>query len=261
MPETHPTAIVDPSAELDDSVVVGPYCIVGPGVRVGAGTRLIAQVHLQGPLTLGKNNTLYPFAVLGGPAQDLKVDPDEPGAGLVVGDDNFFREGATLNRATQDEPTRVGDRNYFMANTHAGHDCRVGNDCVLANGAVLGGHVHLGNNVILGGNAGIAQFVRVGRLTMIAGAEGVTLDVPPFCMVHHTRQVSALNLVGLRRAGYRDHINNLRAAFDLLYREGHTTPNAAALILDQFSDDPICREFGEFLQAADRGVTQFGQYK
>ncbi|MEM8737447.1 MAG: acyl-ACP--UDP-N-acetylglucosamine O-acyltransferase [Planctomycetota bacterium] len=261
MPEIHPTAIVDPSAQLEPSVVVGPYCIVGPEVTVGAGTRLIAHVHLQGPLTLGKDNTLYPYAVLGGPAQDLKVDPDEPGAGLVVGDGNFFREGATINRATLEAPTRLGSHNYFMANTHAGHDCQVGHHCILANGAVLGGHVTLGDRVILGGNAGIAQFTRVGRLTMIAGAEGVTLDVPPFCMVHHTRQVSALNLVGLRRAGYRDHIANLRSAFDLLYREGHTTPNAAQMILDQFDDDPICREFGQFVADAERGVTQYGQYK
>lgn len=261
MPEIHPTAIVDSAAELHDSVAVGPYCVVGGGVKIGPGTKLLSHVHLTGPLTLGKNNTLYPFVALGQPPQDFKFDPDTPGSGLVVGDGNFFREGVTLHRATKDTPTTVGDRNMFMAHSHAGHDCVVGDDCMLANGALLAGHVTLGDRVVMGGNSGIGQFVRVGRLCMISGAMGASRDVPPFCILHPTHRVCGLNLVGLRRAGYRDHIPNLRAAFNVLYREGHTTPKAVALILEQFADDEVCVEFADFVRDAPRGITQYGEYK
>ncbi len=261
LPTIHPTALIDPAAVLHESVHVGPYCIIEAGVRIDEGTRLIAHVHLQGPLTLGKRNVLHPFVALGGPPQDLKFDPATPGSGLVIGDDNLFREGVTLHRATQDKPTTVGDRNFFMANAHAGHDCVVGNDCMLANGALLAGHVTLGDRVVMGGNAGIGQFVRVGRLCMISGAEGASRDVPPFCIVHPTHRVCGLNNVGLRRAGYRDHLPRLRRAFDILYRQGHTTPHAVDLIRAQLADDPLCLELADFAASAERGITQYQEYK
>ena len=70
MPKIHATALVDPKAQLHDSVEVGPYCVIGPGVSVGAGTRLIAHVVLDGPLAMGSDNTVYPFACLGALSQD-----------------------------------------------------------------------------------------------------------------------------------------------------------------------------------------------
>ncbi|MEM6553873.1 MAG: acyl-[acyl-carrier-protein]--UDP-N-acetylglucosamine O-acyltransferase, partial [Planctomycetota bacterium] len=98
MPDIHPTAIVHPDATLHDTVAVGPYCIIDANVTLGEGTRLLAHVHLTGPLTLGKRNTLHPFVALGQPPQDYKYDPNLPGAGIVIGDDNHLREGVTIHR-------------------------------------------------------------------------------------------------------------------------------------------------------------------
>ena len=47
--------------------------------------------------------------------------------------------------------TRVGDRCFFMANSHVGHDCKVGNDVIFANNATLGGHCEVGDHVFIGG--------------------------------------------------------------------------------------------------------------
>ena len=203
MPQIHQTATVDDQATLADDVVVGPQCVIEGPVTIGPGTRLIAQVYLRGPMTIGANNTFYPTAVIGLEPQDWKADPDKPGKGTVIGDGNMLREGVSIHRASRDEhATTVGDRNYLMANSHVAHDCIVGNDCMFANSALLGGHCVVGDRVILGGNSGVQQFCRIGRLSMLGGCEGMTADLPPFCMVHHTKQVSALNLIGLRRAGY-----------------------------------------------------------
>ena len=68
----HPTAIVDPSARVAESADIGPYCIIGPDVEIGARTRLIAQVFTDGPLTIGENNTFYPYSSIGAAPQDLK---------------------------------------------------------------------------------------------------------------------------------------------------------------------------------------------
>ena len=168
--EIHATAIVEGDVELAPDAVVGPWCRLRGPISIGSGTRLLASVHLEGPLRLGARNLLFPFATLGLAPQDLGWDPDEPGAGLVIGDDNVFRESVTIHRATsRDEPTRIGDGNYWMVNCHAGHDCRIGSSCVFANGTLLAGHVEVGDRVVTGGNVAVHQHCRIGRGALLSG--------------------------------------------------------------------------------------------
>src|SRR3954462_221403 len=65
------TACVDPRAEIADDVEIGPYCVIGPDVKIGRGTRLIAHVCVLGVTSIGANNVIHPFAVLGGDPQDV----------------------------------------------------------------------------------------------------------------------------------------------------------------------------------------------
>lgn len=252
--QVHSTAYVDPEAQLGEGVVVGPGCVIEGPVAVGAGTRLMGYVQLRAPLTLGVNNAVYPFACLGFNPQDRHYGPDDTGDGLAIGDENVIRESVTMNGGTEG-PTTIASRNYFMACSHVGHDCHVGNDVAFANGAMLAGHVRVGDGVNLGGNAGIQQFCRIGRLAMIAGNEGISRDLPPFCMVQHTRRVAGLNLVGLRRAGLRQHIDPLKRAFSLLYKRGLATPTALDRIEHEFGSDPCCRELARFVRESERGIT------
>ena len=260
MPQIHPSAIVDDQATLAEDVVVGPHCVIEGAVTLGPGTRLVGQCYLKGPMTLGRGNTVYPFATLGFEAQDWKADPDHAGPGTVIGDGNVFRENVSIHRASKDEhPTTLGDKNYFMACSHVAHDCVIGSNCMFANSALLGGHCEVGDNVILAGNSGAQQFCRIGRISMIGGAEGITMDLPPFCMIHHTKQVSALNLIGLRRAGLRQHIAPLREAFNLYYRSGIPGGKALDMIDAQLGDDPCVKEFSGFIRESKRGVTAYGE--
>jgi len=255
--EIHPSATVDRRAELAEGVRIGPGCIVDGRVTIGANTELQAYVRVQGPAVIGSNCVVYSFACIGMPPQDRKFDPVKEGAGVVIGDDNVFRESVTIHRATGDRPTTIGHRNYFMVSSHAGHDAIVGNDCTLANGALIGGHVHVDDSVTLGGNCGVHQFCRIGRLSMLSGVTAVTQDVPPFCITYVLRYVSSLNIVGLRRAGYRDHIEPLQRAFDIFYREHHTNAVACDLIDAEFGHDPLCKEFADFIRASKRGITAY----
>ncbi|MEO0480364.1 MAG: acyl-ACP--UDP-N-acetylglucosamine O-acyltransferase [Planctomycetota bacterium] len=256
--EVHSTAHVDPAAQLGEDVFVGPFSLVGAGVALGARTRLISHVQIAGPTTLGEDNLIHPFAVVGGPAQMRQsAQPDENEEfGLRIGDGNEFREHVTINRGTWRD-TVVGDGNYLMTGSHVGHDVLLGNNCTFANDAALAGHCEVGDQVNFGGAAMAQQGTRIGRLSFIGGLVGVNRDLPPFCMVHRTKAVSSLNLVGLRRSGMRASIDPLRRAFDLLYRHGLPLREAADAIDEAVGDDPACQELIEFVRKADRGVLRY----
>lgn len=258
-PEIHPTSILQGDIRLADDVVIGPHCVLtappDAAITIGTGTRLIGNVYLQGPLVVGERNTLYPLVTLGFPPQDLKWDPEVPGAGLRIGSGNTFREHVTIHRATSHEtPTIVGDNNYWMANSHAGHDARIGNNCIFANGVLLAGFVRVDDKVIFGGNATLHQFVRVGRGVMFSGLVGVGLDVPPFFMVTGINYAGSINLVGLRRAGYTsDQIDEVRWVYKLLCREG--LPRTKALeVLREKAGSPLIDEYIAFIETSKRGI-------
>lgn len=258
MPTIHPTAILEGDIDLADDVVIGPNCVLtgaaGP-VKVGAGSTLIGNVYLHGPLTMGSGNVVYPFACLGFAPQHVKYDPRKPGMGLSIGDGNTFREGVTIHRAfVEDRPTIIGSRNYFMAGSHAGHDCRVGDDCTFVNNALLGGHVEVGDKVTIGGVTGVHQFVRIGRGAMLSGGVGTTLDVPPFFMLTEINRIGGLNIVGLRRGGFsHDQIDDARWVFRMLYRQGMTV-RSALNVLRERAERPMIAEYIAFIEASKRGI-------
>jgi UDP-N-acetylglucosamine acyltransferase len=250
----HPTAIVSAEAELATDVVVGPYAIVEGKVRIGPGSVLRPHVHLVGPLTLGRNNLVCTGAVLGERPQHLKYH-DEP-TGTEIGDDNVFREHVTVHRGTTHSwQTRIGNGNYFMANSHVAHDCQIGNQCILANGALVGGHCAIGDNVYLSGNSAVHQFCRVGRLALLGGVSAATKDVPPFILQQNINEVAGVNVVGMRRAGMpAADIAAVRRAFQVLYREGHLVPLALAKIEQELGANPAVAELVAFIRNSTRGI-------
>ncbi len=258
MPEVHPTATVSPQAQLAPDVRIGPRCTLTGDVRIAAGTHLIGDVYLRGPLTLGERNLIYPHACLGFPPQSRSVALEHEGLGVTIGHDNTLREGCTVHSALfDDHPTTLGNDNYLMAYVHVAHDARIGNGCILANNVLLGGHVEVQNGAVLGGASAFHQFVRIGELAMVAGLCGPDQDVPPFCMVDYPgARVISINRRGLRRAGLGKHARPLRRAFELLYHSRHTNSVAAAAILDELGDDPLCRRMAEFVQTTKRGLVQ-----
>ncbi|WP_068548343.1 acyl-ACP--UDP-N-acetylglucosamine O-acyltransferase, partial [Oleiphilus sp. HI0079] len=157
----HPTAIVDPKAQLGSDVSVGAYTVIGPNVVIGDGCDIRSHVVINGPTTIGKNNTIYQFASVGEECQDKKYAGED--TRLTMGDNNIVREGCTIHRGTvQDEGlTSIGSDNLFMAYVHIAHDCRIGSHCIFANTATVAGHVYVDDFVILGGGTMVHQFCKV----------------------------------------------------------------------------------------------------
>lgn len=224
-PRISPLSQVDSSAQLGKGVVVGPFCLVGPDVVVGDFTDLTSHVVLTGKTTLGSHNRLHAGCVIGGEPQDVSYQ--ESATEVVIGDDNLFREGVTVNRGAEKEDhiTRIGNRNMFMANSHVAHNCRIGDDVILVNGVLLGGHVHVHDRAIVSGNTVVHHYSTIGRLSFVSGGCRVPHDIPPFMLAAGSDNptLKTINIVGMRRAGISEHsIEVIRTAFKMLYRKRKT---------------------------------------
>ncbi|MDD5036188.1 MAG: acyl-ACP--UDP-N-acetylglucosamine O-acyltransferase, partial [Methylococcaceae bacterium] len=173
----HPTAYVASGAKLGADVSVGPFAVIEDQVEIGEDCRIGAHAIIQPKVRMGSGNVIHPTAVIGGLPQDLAFDPNTE-TWVEIGDDNIFREGVSISRATQPGgATRIGSRCYLMNNSHVGHDCSVGDHTIFAGGATLGGHVQVGERVFLGGGVMIHQFCRIGSYAMLQGLAGINKDV------------------------------------------------------------------------------------
>lgn len=256
--EVAASALVHPSAQLGPGCIVGPGAQIGAHVVVGARCRIGASAILDGHTTLGDDNTVFPFASIGLPPQDLKY-AGEP-TRLIVGHGNTFREFVTIHRGTAGGGglTQIGDRNLFMAYAHVAHDCHVGNGTIFGNAATLGGHVEVGDCATISAYSGVHQFCRIGRHAFIGGYSVVTKDALPFARsVGNRASVYGLNSIGLKRRGFSsDRITQLRRAFRYLLQSKLNRTQA----LDQIAADPTLTSddvayLVDFIRSATRGVT------
>ena len=255
----HPSAVVDPAARLGDGVRIGPFCCVGPDVDLGDNVTLVSHVVIDGITSVGDGTTVYPFAVLGTPPQDLKYRGER--SRLVVGRNNRIREHVTMNPGTEGGGmlTRVGDNGLFLVGSHVAHDCQLGDSVILANNATLAGHVVVGDFAILGGLSAVHQFVRIGHHAMIGGMSGVENDVIPFGLVMGERaRLSGLNLVGLERRGFgREAIQTLRAAYRMLFGPEGTLQERVDEAEHSFADNAAVAEVVAFMRAkTSRAICQ-----
>ncbi len=164
-------ASIDPRAEIDDEVEIGAFCVIGAAARIGRGTKLESHVTLMGRVTIGRDNHIFPGAVIGGDPQDISYRGTE--TQVVIGDGNVIREGVTINRASEKEDgvTSVGNHNFLMACCHIAHDCRLGDRIIMANAVLLGGHVRVHDHASLSGGVGVHHYTTIGGYSFIARAE------------------------------------------------------------------------------------------
>lgn len=267
-PQIHSTAIVDPAAALAEDVRIDAGAYVGPGCHLGPRTRVLTRAIVLENTSLGADNEVHPYAVLGGDPQDRAFDRDVDPGELIIGDRNIFREGVTISRGAGDAgPTRIGSDCFFMAYSHAGHNAIVGDGVVMTNHAAIAGHVRLGDRCVLSAHALVHQFCDVGAYAMFQAYAGVSMHTPPYVIVaRHDNAAAGLNLVGLRRSGEfeREDLTQIKEAHRLIYR-GDRIFTRALEEAQRREWRPAARRFIEFIRQAleqppprDRGVVAAG---
>jgi UDP-N-acetylglucosamine acyltransferase len=263
----HPDAQVHASAHVDPGAAIGAGCRIGPGCSISAesvleeGVELMAHVVLDGRVRLGAKAKVFPFATIGLAPQDLKYR-GEP-TGVEIGARTQVREHATIHRGSTggDGLTRIGSDCLVMCVAHVGHDCRIGNGVVLVNNVMLAGHVEIGDFAVIQGGAAVQQFVRIGRLAMVAGMSGVERNVIPYGRAKGYRaKLLGLNVIGMRRrlGLSKDRVMGLAHLVHEIYR-GRPDEVAEAL-LPAHAEDELAREILDFARLRGRhGLCPFGR--
>src|SRR5271170_5818190 len=215
------TARVHPQAQIGPQASIGEFAIVEEDVEIGAFCRLEPYVFVKRWTTLGERNEISAGTVLGTDPLDKNFKGQR--SYLRIGNGNIIREHYTVSRGTQPESvTEIGDGNYIMTSGHIAHNSKIGNNCVIASCALVAGHVEVEDQAFISGGVVIHQYSKIGRLAMIGGNSRVNSDVPPF-FLYSDFNVAAkgLNLVGLRRAGFKaPDVAALKTAYKLLYKSG-----------------------------------------
>ena len=253
----HPTAIVDPRARLGEGVKIGPYVVIEGRVSIGDGTIIKSHSVLCGDTKIGRNCKIGPAAYVGLDPQHVRFRIDaQPPTFLIIGDHVTLREGSRIHRAIhagEEHATRIGDNCFIMGAVHVAHDCVLERDVIMADAALLGGHCHIARGAFLGGGCTIHQFVRIGRLAIIAGNEAVSFEIPPFAAVRYGN-LRGYNAIGCRRSGMdRATVTAVRKCYNAL-RQNRTVPAALADIRANVEQLPEVREFLDFIAAVRRGI-------
>jgi UDP-N-acetylglucosamine acyltransferase len=254
-PKIHPSAIVDPSAQIGADVEIGPFSIIGPQAVIGEKTTVQSHVVIEGEVVIGRSNFIGHGAIIGAPPQDVSFSPERK-TRVEIGNDNIIREYCTIHRGSADgSATIIGEKNFFMAGAHIGHNCLIGNNVIIANNCLLAGHVRVDDGAFLGGGSTFHQHMHVGRLVMVQGSSAFGKDLPPFIIAAERNSVFGVNIVGLRRAGFsaKDR-EEIKAAFKVVYLSGLNLSQAIAKAATRKFSAPA-REFLDFVvHAKKRGI-------
>ena len=252
--QIHSTAIVAPGAKLGTNNHIGAFAIIEEGVEIGDHNVIAAHAVLKFGTRMGHRNRVFEQAVIGGAPQHVKFTDESVPTYVEIGDDNVFREAVTVNRAYQEgKSTVLGNGNYLMYAAHIGHDVIIGNYNVFVTSSGIGGHVTIQDRAFVSGGVMVHQFVHIGSYAMIGGNSKITQDVLPFMITDgNPASVRGLNLVGLKRAGFRmDDIRALKQAYRILFDKNHSLEvNLASL---RAIAQPLVAQLADFVANAERG--------
>jgi UDP-N-acetylglucosamine acyltransferase len=256
MNNIHPSAAVSNKAKLGDNITIDRYAIIHDDVEIGDNTYIGPFAVIYKGARIGKKVKIYQSASISHIPQIIGVDDED--YLCTIGDGSILHEFVTVHRGSKSTGlTSVGKNCLLMAYSHVGHDTKMGDNCVIANAVQIGGHCILEDYVMIGGLTPVHQFCRVGQHSMTGGGFRITQDVPPYILTgHHPLQYSGVNLIGLRRRGFKnDDMEILKKVYSFIYDKSLNVSQAKEKIKKEIGEENIyVKNVLEFLNNSKRGI-------
>ena len=249
-----PLAYIHPEAQIGENCEIGPFCYIDKNVVIGDNNVLMNSVTVLYGARIGNGNRFFPGAVISAVPQDLKFLGEETTA--EIGDNNTFRENATMNRGTAAKNrTVVGSNNLFMEGVHIAHDDIVGSECIIGNGTKLAGEVTIDDRAILSANVLVHQFTRIGSYCMVGGGTKVAQDILPYSLIaRDPAAFCGLNTVGLRRRNFdRDIINNIHKTYQIILQDKGLLKDLLERVEKEIPSSPEIKYILDFIHTSQRG--------
>jgi len=247
------TAIIHKSAIIADDVFIGPNVIIGENVKLDSGVKIVANAYLEF-CEIGEGTTISPFASIGTAPQDLgyKNEPTK----VVVGKNCLIREYVTINRASGEGATVIGNKCMLMTSAHIAHNCHLEDEVILANLVTLGGHVHVGFGAFIGGMGVYHQNIRIGEMAIVSGFSAARQDILPYSKGEGFRAFpTGLNTIALKRRNVSPEDRKiLHNAFKILTSEEYNTTQAIEKIQAELPTNKYIEKMIEFIKTSKRGV-------
>ena len=161
-------------------------------------------------ISIGKNNIIGPYAVIGNFAQH----PKSKSSGIIeIGNNNIFNEYVNIHLPTKNKKkTSIGNNNYIMNSTTIDHDCTIENNVVLSSNVILGGNVYVMNGAQLGIKVCVHQNQIIGSYSMIGMNSFITKKlkvIPGYKFYGKPAKKKTKNLIGLKKNKINN--NNLKS--------------------------------------------------
>ena len=249
-----PLAYIHPEAQIGENCEIGPFCYIDRNVVIGDNNVLMNSVTVLYGARIGNGNKFFPGAVISAIPQDLKFKGEETTA--EIGDNNTFRENATMNRGTAAKNrTVVGNNNLFMEGVHIAHDDVVGSECIIGNGTKLAGEVTIDDRAILSANVLVHQFTRIGSYCMVGGGTRSSQDILPYSLIaRDPAAFGGINTVGLRRRGFeRDIIDNIDRTYQIILQDTGLLKDLLARVEQEVPSSPEIEYILDFIRTSKRG--------
>jgi len=152
---------------------IHPTAIIGNNVSLGKNNYIGANCYIVGDVTIGDNNHFEAFCSIGTFPEHKSFFNDKKMKGVVIGNDNVFREFITINSGCY-RNTTLESNIWLQKGSYVGHDCEILSGTTLSINAVIGGHCLIGRDVNLGIGAMCHQFSVIGSGSMIGMGAIVT---------------------------------------------------------------------------------------
>lgn len=142
---------------------IDPFAFIDPSVLMGKGNVFTEGVIIRKGVKIGDNNYFGPYTIIGEQPEKIGTEGNE---GVIIGDNNTFYKQVTVDSGTE-VPTYIGDDNYFLKNSHVGHDARISNECRLSCNVCIGGFTAVLDNCVFGLNSSVHQRSHIGKGTYL----------------------------------------------------------------------------------------------